>query len=138
MKKIVSMLLLLSFTLYSGSLSSEQITSMVSKIKKERVGISIFKLETTLNPFVLVAPKKEENLTKKVVVPTIKKIVVEPIYELEAILNNAVFINKKWYKRGNKLGIYKVGYISKTSVILEGSHGNKTLSLKKKKFIKLH
>jgi len=138
MKKTVTMVTLLSYTLYSGSLSSEQITSMVSKIKKERVGISIFKLETTLNPFVLVVPKKEENLSKEVVVPVIKKIVIEPVYELEAVLNNVAFINKKWYKRGSKLGLYKVGYISKISVTLESEHGNKTLSLKKKKFMKLH
>lgn len=128
---------LLSSLLYSSSLSFEEITSMVSKIKKERVGISILKLETTVNPFVLVLPKKEENLTKEIV-PVIKRIIVEPVYKLEAILNNAVFINKKWYKRGSKLGLYKIGYISKTSVTLKSSQGNKILSLKKKKFIKLH
>lgn len=137
MKKIIMVVSLLSSLLYSSSLSFEEITSMVSKIKKERVGISILKLETTVNPFVLVLPKKEENLTKEIV-PVIKRIIVEPVYKLEAILNNAVFINKKWYKRGSKLGLYKIGYISKTSVTLKSSQGNKILSLKKKKFIKLH
>jgi len=129
------MAILLSLSLYSGSLSSDQITRMVNKIKKERVGITLLKLESTVNPFVLT--KKEENLTKELK-PIIPKIVIEPVYHLDAILNNAVFINKKWYKRGNRLGIYKVGHISKTSVTLKSSDGSKILSLKKKKFIKLH
>jgi hypothetical protein len=137
MKKTVIVGFLLSSSLYSGSLSSEEITSMVAKIKKERVGISIIKLETTVNPFVLILPKKEENLTEEVT-PIFKKIVLAPVYKLEAILNNAAFINKKWYKRDEKLGLYTIGHISKTSVMLKNSHGNKILSLKKKKFIKLH
>ena len=137
MKKIISLVVLLSLSLCSGSLSSEQITHMVSKIKKERVGITLLKLESTVNPFILLLSKKEENLTKEIV-PILKTVAIEPSYSLEAILNNTAFINNKWYKRGSPLGIYKVGHISKTSVTLKSSDGSKILSLKKKKFIKLH
>jgi len=137
MKKLFILLFLLSSLLWSLSLDSSEITNMISKIKEERAGINLSKLEGTLNPFVLVEEKKEENLTKKEV-PKVLKMVVEPTYELEAILNNAVFINKKWYKRGDKLGAYRIGYISKTGVELSSKEKNKTLTLKKKKFIKLH
>jgi len=137
MKRLSILLFSLSSFLWSLSLSSSEITNMISKIKEERVGIALSKLETTPNPFILVEEKKEENLTEKAP-EIIKLVIVEPTYELEAILNNAVFINKKWYKRGDKLGEYRIGYISKTTVELSSKEKKKTLTLKKKKFIKLH
>jgi hypothetical protein len=110
---------------------------MISKIKEERVGISIDKLESTVNPFLVIKIKKEENLTKEEV-PLIKEVIVEPSYSLDAILNHAVFINKKWYKKGSKIGQYKLVYIGKNTVTLRSREKEKILSLKKKKYIKLH
>ena len=139
MKKILILTLLFSSFLLSASLSSKEITTMISKIKEERVGIALTKLESTVNPFILLVPKKEENLTKEsVVTPIFTPVIVEPVYILEAVLNNSAFINKKWYKKGQKLDNYRVTYISKKSVTLKNSDGHKILSLKKKKFIKLH
>lgn len=140
MKKIViSNILLISF-LYSYSLSPEEITKMIGKIKEKRVGISISKLESTSNPFIIVEPKKDDNLTKEVnkTVVYVPKVIVEPTYTLEAILNHAVFINKKWYKKGDKIGEYRVIYIGKKSVVIKSKNKKKTLKLKKKKHIKLH
>ena len=139
MKKIL-VLITLGFTLLiSGSLSSTEILNMVSKIKEERVGISLSKLEGTANPFIIkkkkkIEEKKEENLT--VYTPQ----VVEVVYKLDAILNHAAFINKKWYRTGDTLNNYKVGYVSRYLVTLENENGNKVLKLerRKKKFIKLH
>jgi len=138
MKKLSIALVLFSSILWSLSLDTSAITNMISKIKEEREGISLSKLEGTLNPFILVEEKKEENLTKKEKPKALKIVIVEPTYNLEAILNNAVFINKKWYKRGDKLGAYRIGYISQADVELIGKEKRKTLTLKKKKFIKLH
>ena len=113
MKKIV-LLITLGFTLLiSGSLSTTEILNMVSKIKEEREGISLVKLEGTSNPFILkekkkIEEKKEENLT--VYAP------VEIVYKVDAILNHAAFINKKWYRTGDTLDEYKIGYVSKYSV----------------------
>lgn len=139
MKKIL-LLITLSFSLLiSGSLSSTEILNMVSKIKEERVGISLAKLEGTANPFIIkkkekkkIAEKKEENLT--IYAP------VEIVYKVDAILNHAAFINKKWYRTGDTLNNYKIGYVSKYSVTLENENGNKVLKLerRKKKFIKLN
>ena len=137
MKKIV-LLITLGFTLLiSGSLSTTEILNMVSKIKEEREGISLVKLEGTSNPFILkekkkIEEKKEENLT--VYAP------VEIVYKVDAILNHAAFINKKWYRTGDTLDEYKIGYVSKYSVTLESENGNRVLKLerRKKKFIKLN
>ncbi len=136
MKKILILITVSFSLLISGTLSSTEILNMVSKIKEEREGISLAKLEGTSNPFVLkekkkIEEKKEENLT--VYTP------VEVVYELDAILNHAAFINKRWYRTGDTLDEYKVGYISKYSVTLESSSGNRVLKLerRKKKFIEL-
>jgi len=137
MKKLLILFAFLSSFLWSSSLSSAEITEMISKIKEERVGISIDKLESTVNPFLVIKIKKEENLTKEEV-PLIKEVIVEPSYSLDAILNHAVFINKKWYKKGSKIGQYKLVYIGKNTVTLRSREKEKILSLKKKKYIKLH
>lgn len=139
MKKILILIILSFSLLISGSLSSTEILNMVSKIKEERVGISLAKLEGTANPFIIkkkekkkIAEKKEENLT--IYAP------VEIVYKVDAILNHAAFINKKWYRTGDTLNNYKIGYVSKYSVTLENENGNKVLKLerRKKKFIKLN
>ena len=138
MKKIL-IFITFSFTLLlSGSLSSDEILNMVSKIKEEREGISLAKLEGTSNPFIIKKKKKkeekkEENLT--VYTPPI----VEVVYRVDAILNHAAFINKKWYRTGDTLDNYKVGYISIDSVTLKSESGNRVLKLeKRKRLIKLH
>jgi len=145
MNKIFIVSLLGVSFLSSASLSPDEITKMIAKIKKERVGISLSKLERTENPFVIVEFKSEENLTKEkeeeviVVAPIVQPIiVVEPTYTLGAILNHSAFINKKWYKRGSKIAQYSVVHIGTKSVTLKSADKKKVLYLKKKKHIKLH
>ncbi|RUM67926.1 MAG: hypothetical protein DSZ07_07860 [Sulfurovum sp.] len=143
MKNIFITSIFLSSLVYSSSLSPAEITEMISKIKKERAGISIEKLEDTVSPFIIkveeVKEVKEENLTKEEkIVTVIKKVIVETNYTLSAILNHAAFINKKWYKKGSKIDQYKIIYIGKETVTLKSSEKKRTLSLKKKKHIKLH
>jgi len=143
MKNIFITSIFLSSLVYSSSLSPAEITEMISKIKKERAGISIEKLEDTVSPFIIkvveeVKEVKEENLTKEEKIVTVKKVIVETNYTLSAILNHAAFINKKWYKKGSKIDQYKIIYIGKETVTLKSSEKKRTLSLKKKKHIKLH
>jgi hypothetical protein len=104
---------------------------MVNKIKGERVGISLELLEKTPNPFAIVEKvikKKEEPIKIE------KPIVVIPteVYELSAILNHAGFINKKWYRVGDKIGSYKVIHIGKTSVTLKRGDEFKRLAIPKR------
>jgi len=134
--KLFILILLSSVALFSASLSSTEIVNMVAEIKKERKGISLSKLESTANPFIINVPKKKE-VTEAKVAPVV---VAEVVYTLKAILNKAAFIDTKWYKQGDSIGEYKVGYVSSSKVILKSKNGNKTLSLKKKRksFIKLN
>jgi len=119
----------------SLSLSSAEIVKMVSEIKKERRGVSLVTLESTGNPFIIKVPKKKESVAVKKVGKISR---AEVVYTLKAILNKAAFIDGKWYKKGDRLGSYKVGHVSSDSVVLKSSNGNKKLSLKKRKksFIK--
>lgn len=127
--------LLCSNLLFGATLSHEKITEMVSKIKQERVGVSLVTLNNTANPFILYVPPVEEKVAPTQQAKVVKK---EIVYGLQAIMNHKVFINSKWYKTGDKIGEYKVGHISSSSVILKSQRGNKTLKLKKKKFINLN
>jgi len=132
----ISILIGLSTTsLFSVSLSSEEIVKMVKEIKKERKGVSLVTLESTGNPFIIKVPEQKETLVVDNVTPVAR---VEKVYTLKAILNKAAFIDGKWYKQGDRLGSYKIGYVSLNTVVLKSSNGNKKLSLKKRKksFIK--
>ena len=131
------MAMLATSLISASSLSSEEITTMISKIKEERVGIALSKLENTENPFIINKKKEVVQTAEKKVIEAVRQ---EIDYQLHAILNHAAFINGKWYKKGSKLGIYRIAYIGKKSVNLTSKEGNKTLSIKKRKkqFIKLN
>ena len=136
MKKIILTTPFILTSLFCVSLSPTEITNMISKIKEERVGIPLVKLEGTLNPFLL--KKKEKKVVKEEKKEAQEQKSPEVEYQLSAILNHAAFINKKWYKTGDKLGAYRVRYISRNEVHLKGELGEKVLKLeKKKKFIKV-
>ena len=135
--RILILSTLFSISLVASSLSSTEIINMVSEIKKEREGISLSKLQTTINPFIIYVPNKKESIEVKRVDVAV---VIDVVYTLKAILNRAAFIDKKWYKKGDSIGDYKIGKVSSTSVVLNSSSGDRTLSLEKKKknFIKLN
>jgi len=132
MKRVyITIMIILPLCLFSKSLSNDEITKMVEKIKEERGGIGLDVLDNTPNPFaiekeIIEAPK--EIKTKKV-----KVIKVEVSYKLTAILNNKAFINKKWYGSGDKIGSYRVNSIGNRSVILKNGSEVKRLIIEKRK-----
>jgi len=131
MKKIY--ILLLPLLLYSNSLSHQEITKMVNKIKGERAGISLELLEKTPNPFAIVEKVVEKKKVKqqiKIQKPIV--VVPEEVYELTAVLNHAGFINKKWYRVGDEIGSYKVIHIGKTSATLKRGNEFKRLAIPKR------
>ena len=123
----------LAISLEALSLSKEEITNMVSKIKKERLGIQLNTLDGTPNPFSI----------KKQVVKEEKKVIKAPVklkktftHRLTAILNNAGFIDGKWYRVGDKLNLYTVTFVGKKSVVLKNGKEHKILKVpeREKKF----
>ncbi|MCK4441497.1 MAG: hypothetical protein KAU90_05795 [Sulfurovaceae bacterium] len=132
MKKITIYIIFL-FPLYSASLSHQEITKMVSKIKDERVGISLNILEKTPNPFAIIE-KVEEKDVEEIKVEKPKEIIIPTeTYKITAILNHAGFINKKWYRVGDKIGSYKIVHIGKSSATLKRGKEYKRLVIPKKK-----
>ena len=131
----ISIMVILPLSLYSVSLSHQEITKMVTKIKDERAGIGLEILDNTPNPFAIVEEVEKKVEEIKVEKPK-EKSVVTVSYQITAVLNHAAFINKKWYRVGDKLGVYKVTHVGKSSVTLKSGREVKQLVIpqKKKKF----
>jgi len=130
---IYIIIILLPLLLYSSSLSHQEITTMVNKIKGERAGVGLEILEKTPNPFAIVEKIVEKKEVKEEI-KIQKPIVVIPTesYKLTAVLNHAGFINKKWYREGDKIGSYKVIHIGKISVTLKRGDEFKRLAIPKR------
>ncbi len=133
MKKLY-ILIILPIFLFSTSLSHQEITQMVAKIKEERGGIGLSTLDDTPNPFAIEKEVVETPKEVKVQKPTVVK--VEEVYDLTAILNHKAFINKRWYQTGDKIGSFRVYSIGNRSVILKSKKEVKKLIIaeRKKKF----
>ncbi|MBD3795028.1 MAG: hypothetical protein IE881_03680 [Epsilonproteobacteria bacterium] len=149
MKKIsiISILTMLFLSEISAKvmLDANQIKSMVSAIKMERLGTDAQTLQNTPSPFRIPPPKKvvtpasnDKNTTAsatssggvngaKVLAP-IKKAVV---LKLDGISNNTAFINGKWYRVGMVVEGFSVVSISKSSVVLKNKNQIKSLSISK-------
>ena len=129
--------------LEASSLTHEEITTMVEKIKHERPGVNVSVLEETPNPFAIVKKEKPKEVVveeeEKKVVAVVEEVKEEVFHELTAILNHAAFINGKWYKVGDKLGEYHIKSIKKERVMLQSREEQKELKIpKRKKKFELH
>jgi len=135
MKKLFTLSLLSVSSIYGASISASEITNMITQIRKERVGIDLKQLNNTKNPFIVNKIEEEKEEEVKKVVKAKKAVVVVKVYKLDAILNHAAFINKKWYKKGDKIDQYVVQSLSKSSVVLKSKNDVRTVTMKKKKNI---
>jgi hypothetical protein len=133
MKKIITVTTMTVLSLGATSLSHDEINTMVSKIKEERVGINLATLESTPNPFAIVIPVVSEIVEVKEKIETPKVIKKVVTHGLSAILNHAAFIDGKWYKIGDKVGVYTLREMGKVSVVLKNKHGQQKLIIPKNK-----
>jgi hypothetical protein len=102
---------------------------MFSKIGEKRIGASPHKIEKVRPPFIRLS--KEE--AKKVMVRKDgTKVAVKKVYELQAIVNNRVKINGKWYKVGEKIDDFTFVSIVGNGVFLKNNEFKKRLTLRKK------
>jgi chorismate mutase len=142
MKSKIISIIIFPLLLESASLSHNEIAKMVSKIKDERGGINLDKLNSTPNPFDIYIPPQVEEVVKEIKKVEKPKTEFKPkpiiIYTITAILNNKAFINKKWYGVGDKIGEFKVISIGKDYAILRSKEETKKLVIhSRKKKIKL-
>ena len=120
MTVFLSNLLFSSSTLILGN-SIKDYDKIFEKISETRIGIKPREINKIKNPFIVVYKQNiDSNKTKK---PKI-------VYSLNAIFNNKAMINKKWYKRYSKIGVYKLIKIKKNSVLLRSANKSKELFIR--------
>ncbi len=133
MKNTVLIISLLTASLYAD-LSVDQIENMVHKIHEKRVGFDLNILESTKNPFVVVAA--ENNVTTFVIPDEITEDVK---VSLHAIMGGKAYINEGWKDINDTVLGYTLKYIGKRGVVLRNGNHIKKLFLHEDRdsFIKL-
>ena len=109
MKKYILIALLTSLALNA----SEVHDIKIKKIREERPSVSLKKLETTKEPFAIIQRKENK---KVIVVPD--EAVAESTFTIDGIMNKTAYINGKWYKIGDIIDGYTIGYIGNKGVVL--------------------
>lgn len=103
------------------------VDEQVSAIKPERVGVSKSEIAAIKDPFIIYNTIEKIDKDGKKSVVIVKKDLDKikfPKEEkkvrliLQAIINNSVLINDKWYKIGEKIGKYTLKDIRGTLVML--------------------
>ncbi len=114
-----------SFSFAASSLNlgndTKEYDKIFEKISETRIGINPREIDKIKNPFIVIYKNVDSNKTKK---PKI-------IYNLDAIFDNKAMINKKWYKKYSKIGVYKLVKIKNHSVLLRSANKSKELFIRK-------
>ena len=114
------------------------IDQLIEKVKVTRVGLKQEQIKALKNPFV-----SQKKLVKIIKVEKIKKEKKRQklVLRLSSILNDRARINGRWYKRGSKIGPYRIVQIGDESVLLRSKKRFLRLFIKRKhprlKLIKL-
>lgn len=95
-----------------------------SKIANKRVGVDVKIINEISNPFVV---QSSEQNSSDVNIP-----IQEPEYSLEAIVDQKVKINGKWYWINEAIESFKIIKITQKSVILANEIEQKELFIKTK------
>ncbi len=124
--RIFAFLLFSSTFLYSATSlklgnDTKEYDKIFEKIGKIRVGVNKKEINKIKNPFIVIKKNVDKNGTKK----------RRKIYKLNAIFNSKAMINRKWYKKYSKVGIYKLIKIKTNSVLLRSANKSKELFIRK-------
>ncbi len=114
------------------------IDKLIEKVKVQREGLEQKEIQKLKNPFI-----DEKKLTKIIKIEkkkrAFKKIHHKKVYRLYAIFDDRAKINGRWYRKGSRVGSYKLIAIEGKRVLLK--RGKRTLTLflhTKSKKIKLY
>ncbi|WP_281950834.1 hypothetical protein [Nitrosophilus kaiyonis] len=120
-KLLISILIIFfGFSSLYANEELKKIDSLIAKIKVKRVGIDSKNIKKLKDPFYYEKKYKVERIKKL-------KRKYKHYYRLYAILNDKAKINRRWYKIGSKVGIYRLYKICDNCVKLR--KGNKVLTL---------
>ncbi len=149
--KRITLLITLSSLLFANgeSVNLSWVDKEIEAIKPPRKGISQKKIALIKDPFIFL----EKNRTKKDKkskkgqnqLPPVVSGVDMPVktgmpkrsFKLAAIINDAAFINNKWYKIGQEVGGYKIVKVTMTKVTLRGPDETLTLTTDSRKKLKV-
>ena len=131
-------LLLLPICLFSNEV--EWVDKKIDAIKPPRLGISVSNVNKVEDPFIDYKGKKALKKSSKRTYkkksrkaysskPVYKKI---PKFSVDAIINKAAFINRKWHKVGAKIDSFTITDIERTRVELSYKNQTYFLSTEKK------
>lgn len=137
--------LLLTFILLYPFVNADELTwvdEKIAAIKPARVGLSDDLISHLSNPFNTQEEKDKLKLATKE--PLKSKVILKPKKKyhhrsknsklvLDGLLNSTALISGKWYKLGEKVGLYKLSYVGNDYVVLSNKYRKKTLSIKSAK-----
>jgi len=127
MKKLM-IILALSYPIFA-ELTVSQIEEMVKRIQSKRV--SEYEIDFLKIPSPLEGIKKviDNNKTKTVLVETVENV----NFVLNAIVNDNVYINGKWYKKGDTIHGFVIREVYDDHIVLKGKRKTIKVYLVKKK-----
>ena len=97
---------------------------LFEKITERRLGADVSMMNELKNPFIVIMETSQDG--------DVNQTAVEPLYTLEATLNQKAKINGIWYKKNDAIGLFKVTNISRNRVILQNEIEKKELVIRTK------
>ncbi|MBN1840306.1 MAG: hypothetical protein JW802_09735 [Campylobacterales bacterium] len=97
---------------------------LFEKIAERRLGADVIMINELKNPFIVIMETSQDG--------DVNQTNVEPLYTLEATLNQKAKINGVWYKKNDSIGFFKVTNISHDRVILQNEIEKKELVIRTK------
>ena len=126
LKRIVWISIVMMATLGWGQDTLGRIDRLVDQIKSPRKGLARGQISKASDPFVYI--KKGQKPIVSVTPPKKRK----DRHVLQAIINDRVKIDGRWYREGEKMGPYIITKITGNSVLLTNSRKRIRLTIPKK------
>ena len=124
-------IVLIGATLLHAEITINDIDKLVNDIKQERIGLTDKEIAKAKDPFIYVNGKYARVLKAK----RPKKRHYR--FELTAIINDRVKINRKWYGLNSKVRGFTVSEVGKDYVLLARKNEHVRVFLKRKKSKKI-
>ncbi|WP_201353103.1 hypothetical protein [Hydrogenimonas urashimensis] len=121
---------LLTATVLNAEITINDIDKLVNDIKEERIGLEKKEVATAKDPFIY--PGGRYIMSKNV-----KKRKKRYHFNLTAIINDRVKINRKWYGLNAKVNGYKISKIGEDNVLLVRNNKQVRVFLKRPKSKKI-
>jgi hypothetical protein len=131
LKRIVWIGTIVMATLGWGQDAIGRIDQLVDQIKSPRKGLTPRQITKASDPFVYV--KKGEKTIVSVAPPPKNR----KKHTLQAIINDRVKIDGRWYRIGEKMGPYRITKINGNSVLLASAHKRIRLTMPQKQSKKI-